>query len=66
MIYDMGGRQVIPPPKSARIQKKTQIPGLEERDAAIRRIKSLGEERRNLWKQEMGYHRRSRDLDVEI
>jgi hypothetical protein len=60
IIYDMGGRQVIPPPKSARIQKKTQIPGLRERDEAIRRIKELGTEGRKQWKQEVGYHRRSR------
>lgn len=60
MIYDMGGRQVIPPPKTARLQRKTQIAGLEERDRAIRRIKELGEEGRALWKKEIGYHRRSR------
>ena len=60
IIYDMGGRQVIPPPKSAKVQKKTQIPGLRERDEAIRRIKELGTEGRKQWKQEVGYHRRSR------
>ena len=60
IIYDMGGRQVIPPPKSARLQRKTQIPGLQERDKAIGRIKELGQEGRAEWKKEMGYHRRSR------
>lgn len=60
MIYDMGGRQIIPPPKSARMQKKTKIPGLQERDIAICRIKELGQDGRKLWKQEVGYHRRSR------
>ena len=60
IIYDMGGRQVIPPPKSARVQRKTNIPGLRERDNAIYRIKELGEEGRKLWKQEIKYHRRSR------
>jgi hypothetical protein len=60
IIYDMGGRQVIPPPKSAKTQKKTQIPGLRERDEAIRRIKELGTEGRTQWKQEVGNHRRSR------
>lgn len=60
IIHDMGGRQVIPPPKSARVQRKTNIPGLRERDNAICRIKALGEEGRKLWKQEIGYHRRSR------
>lgn len=60
IIYDMGGRQVIPPPKSAKIQRTTQIPGLRERDEAIRRIQELGTEGRKQWKQEVGYHRRSR------
>lgn len=60
IIYDMGGRQIIPPPKSARTQRKTNIPGLKERDKAICRIEELGEEGRKLWKEEVGYHRRSR------
>lgn len=59
-IYDRGGKQIIPPPKSAKVQKKTQIPGLRERDAAIGRIKELGVEGRKQWKEEVGYHRRSR------
>lgn len=59
MIYDMGGRQVIPPPKSARVQRKIKIPALGERDEAIRRIKELGDEGRMRWKKETGYHRRS-------
>lgn len=60
MIYDMGGRQVIPPPKSAQVQRKTDIPALRERDKAICRIKALGKEGRKRWKEEVGYHRRSR------
>ena len=59
-IYDSGGRQVIPPRKTAREQKARAIPALVERDEAIRRIKELGEEGRAAWKQEIGYHRRSR------
>ena len=59
-IYDRGGKQIIPPPKSARVQRKTEIPALRERDAAIRRIKELGVDGRKLWKEEIGYHRRSR------
>ena len=55
-----GGRQIIPPPKTARTQIKTKIPGLQERDIAIGRIKELGQDGRKLWKQEVGYHRRSR------
>jgi hypothetical protein len=60
IIHDMGGRQIIPPPKSARTQRKTNIPSLRERDKAICRIKELGEDGRKLWKEEIGYHRRSR------
>ena len=60
IIYDMGGRQVIPPPKSARTQRKTNIPSLTERDKAICRMRELGEDGRKLWKEEIGYHRRSR------
>lgn len=56
----MSGRQVIPPPKLARLQKKTQISKLKERDEAINRIKELGKEDRKRWKEEVGYHRRSR------
>jgi hypothetical protein len=49
-IYDRGGRQVIPPKKTAREQKKKSIPSLGERDQAIRRINELGEEGRAEWK----------------
>ena len=59
-IYDQGGRSVIPPKKTARLQKGGKLPCLEERDKAIRRIKELGEEGRAQWKKEIGYHRRSR------
>jgi hypothetical protein len=59
-IHDMGGRQVIPPDKNARLQRGETIAALEERDKAIKRIQELGTGGRALWKQEIGYHRRSR------
>jgi len=59
-IYDRGGRQIIPPDKNAKVQKKTPLPSLQERDLAIHRIQELGDEGRARWKQEVGYHRRSR------
>lgn len=59
-IHDRGGRQIIPPKKNARVQRKDLLPCLDERDKAIRRIKELGEKGRAQWKQEVGYHRRSR------
>ena len=59
-IYDRGGRQVIPPDKNAKLQKKDPLPALRERDRAIRRIQECGDEGRALWKQEIEYHRRSR------
>lgn len=51
---------MIPPKKTARLQKSGKLPCLEERDKAICRIKELGEEGRSQWKKEIGYHRRSR------
>ena len=59
-VHDRGGRQVIPPDKNAKLQRRDPIPALLERDLAIRRIHRLGEEGRAHWKQEIGYHRRSR------
>lgn len=59
-IHDIGGRQVIPPKRTAKQQKKNPLPALKERDDAIQRIKDLGEEGRAKWKQEIGYHNRSR------
>lgn len=59
-IHDAGGRQIIPPKRTAREQKKNPIPALKERDEAIRKIKELGEEGRVEWKKQIGYHRRSR------
>jgi hypothetical protein len=59
-IHDHGGKQVIPPDKNAKLQKGIPFPCMQERDAAIRRIQELGEEGRAQWKQEIGYHRRSR------
>jgi hypothetical protein len=59
-IHDRGGRPVIPPDKNAKLQKRKPIPCLQARDEAIRRFQELGNEGRALWKQEVGYHRRSR------
>jgi hypothetical protein len=59
-VYDRGGRQVIPPDKNAKLQRKNPLSALRERDQAIRRIQEFGDEGRALWKQEVGYHRRSR------
>ena len=59
-VNDRGGRQIIPPDKNAKLQKKKLLPALKERDRAIRRIQELGEDGRSRWKQEVGYHRRSR------
>lgn len=59
-VYDRGGRQIIPPDKNAKKQRKTKFPALQERDEAIERIKELGKEGRSSWKEEVGYHRRSR------
>lgn len=59
-VYDRGGKQVIPPDKNAKLQKKEPFAALIERDQAIRRIQELGNEGRAYWKQEIGYHRRSR------
>lgn len=59
-INDRGGRQVIPPDKTAKLQKGKSPPCLKARDEAIRRIQELGPEGRAQWKQEIKYHRRSR------
>lgn len=59
-VYDRGGKQVIPPDKNAKLQRRDPLPALRERDQAIRRIQELGNEGRAQWKQEVGYHRRSR------
>ena len=59
-IHHNRGKQIIPPNKNARKQKKDFLPSLEARDRAIERIEELGEHGRNLWKKEVGYHRRSR------
>jgi hypothetical protein len=59
-ICDHGGKPVIPPDKSAVVQRRDINPALESRDQAIRRIEEMGMEGRKLWKQEVDYHRRSR------
>ena len=59
-IHDRGGRQIIPPDKNAKLQRGKLLPCFKTRDEAIRRITEVGEEGRAKWKQENGYHRRSR------
>ena len=59
-VHDRGGKQVIPPDKNAKLQRGAPIAALQERDRAIARIQELGDEGRSCWKQEIGYHRRSR------
>ena len=59
-VHDRGGRQIFPPDKNAILQKEQLLPAMRERDEAIQRIQELGDEGRALWKQEIGYHRRSR------
>ena len=58
-IHDRGGKQVIPPKRTARMQRKNPIPCLLPRDRAIKRINELGVDGRAQWKKEVGYHRRS-------
>ena len=60
-IHDVGGRQIIPPKRTAKQQRKNPLPALKERDNAIQRIKDLGAEGRAKWKEEIGYHQRSLD-----
>lgn len=59
-VCDQGGTPIFPPDKNAKVQKRNLLPALQGRDQAIRRIQELGNEGRSLWKQEVGYHRRSR------
>jgi hypothetical protein len=59
-VYFRGGRQIIPPKRTARVQRKKRTLCLEDRNQAIERIKQLGDEGRKEWKKEVGYHRRSR------
>ena len=59
-VHGQGGKPIFPPDKNAKLQKGKPFPALRERDQAIRRIQELGDEGRSLWKQEIGYHRRSR------
>lgn len=58
-IYFRRGRQIIPPKRTARAQRKKRTLCLKERNEAIERIKELGEEGRTEWKKEVNYHRRS-------
>jgi hypothetical protein len=59
-ICDLGGNPIIPPDKTAKVQKGRRLPCLKTRDQAIQRIEELGEEGRAQWKKEVNYHRRSR------
>jgi hypothetical protein len=59
-IYDLGGNLIIPPDKTAKVQKKCPLPCLKTRDQAIQRIEERGEEGRAQWKKEVNYHQRSR------
>jgi transposase len=54
-IHKRGAKATIPPRKGAR---KSGLPSLEYRDAAIHRIRNQKRGRRR-WKEEVGYHRRS-------
>jgi len=54
-IHRRGAKPIIPPRKGARIPGH---PSLEQRDAAIHRIRDQKRGKRR-WKEEVGYHRRS-------
>ena len=58
--YERGARPVFPPQHNAIVQrnKRRKDPALLARDKAILFIEK-DESRRKLWKEEMGYHRRS-------
>lgn len=58
-IYDLGGNPIIPPDKTAKVQKRSPLPCLKTRDQAIQRIEEIGKEGRAQWKKEVNYHRRS-------
>ena len=58
-IYDLGGNPIIPPDKTAKVQKRCPLPCLKTRDQAIQRIEEIGKEGRAQWKKEVNYHRRS-------
>ena len=59
-VHDRDWMPIFPPDKNAKFQRGKPLAALRERDQAIRRIQELGDEARSLWKQEVGYHRRSR------
>lgn len=58
-IHDRGGRQIIPPPKNAQISRKDPPPCLMDRNDAVEKIREGGQEGRKLWKEGIGYHKRS-------
>ncbi|WP_316355554.1 IS5 family transposase [Candidatus Neptunichlamydia sp. REUL1] len=58
-VDDRGGRPVIPPPNNARLHKKDPAPCLAQRNTAIEEIRRGGEDGRKLWKEKVGYHKRS-------
>ena len=51
-IYDLGGNPMIPPDKTAKVQKRGPLPCLKTMDQAIQRIQELGAEGRAHWKKE--------------
>jgi len=58
-VHDRNGKQIIPPKRTAHVQRKDPIASLLPRDRAINRINELGAEGRAKWKKEIGYYRRS-------
>ena len=57
-IHNRNGKQIIPPKRTACVQRKNPLPCLLPRDRAINRINELGNRGRAQWKKEIGYHRR--------
>lgn len=55
-IHDRGGRQIIPPPKNARLATKNPFPCQLARNEAVKKMREAG---RDEWKNEVGYHKRS-------
>ena len=55
-IHDRRGKQIIPPPRNARMATKNPAPCQLERNEAVKKIK---ESSRKAWKEESGYHKRS-------
>ena len=41
-VHDRGGKQIFPPNKNTKLQKRKLFPALQERDQAIRRKQEIG------------------------